>query len=154
VAPVVAEPRSTIVRSGQTPLHVMGTSTTVLLRGSETDGKYSLIRIEGPRDAGPPVHIHRNEDELFLVEAGQVEFTLGENIVLAESGDVVWAPRGFAHTFRLASDGARIAVLMTPGGLDQFFVDCALNELAGDVEPATVVALCEQYGMELLPSTQ
>lgn len=151
-APVVANQKSKIVRSGSAPvLDVLGNDVTVLLRADDTQGRYSLVRVEGPRDSGPPLHIHEREDELFLVEAGSVEFTLGTEKVTAHAGDVVWAPRGFQHTFRIDAEYARMAVLMNPGGFEGFFVNCNAMEAAGTLNPPAAIAVGAQFGLTFVP---
>lgn len=151
-APVALKSQSKIVRAGEAPvLDVLGDRTQVLLTAKETGGRYTLVRTEGPVDSGPPLHIHENEDELFLIEEGSIEFTLGHEKIVAHSGDVVWAPRGSTHTFRRLTDGARMVVFMTPGGMDNFFFDCDKLAATGDFSPQSVIELCAQYGITVLP---
>ena len=151
-APVALNPQSKIVRAGEAPVvDVLGDRTQILLSAAQTGGRYTLVRTEGAINSGPPLHVHENEDELFIIEAGSVEFTLGHEKTMAHAGDVVWAPRGSAHTFRWATDGARMAVFMTPGGMDEFFCDCDKLAAMGDLAPQSVIELCAQYGITILP---
>lgn len=151
-APVALKSQSKIVHAGEAQvLDVLGDRTQVLLTAKETGGRYSLVRTEGPLHSGPPLHLHENEDELFLIEEGRVEFTLGHEKIVAEAGDVVWAPRGSTHTFRRLTDGARMVVFMTPGGMDEFFFDCDKLAAMGDFSPQSVIELCAQYGITILP---
>lgn len=150
-APIVENPRSKIVRNGQSALDVLGDAVTVLLDAEDTDGRYSLVRVSGPRDSGPPVHIHTNEDELFLIEAGSFEFTLGEEKVIANAGDVVWGPRGWAHTFRIASEFGQMAVLMNPGGFEGFFRECDQTARDGKMSPPVAVEIGERFGLTFMP---
>ena len=55
----------------------------------------------------PPLHVHRNEEEVVLVLEGIVTFLVGYDVVAAAPGDVVVVPRGSAHTYWLASPTAR-----------------------------------------------
>ena len=84
---------------------------------------------------------------MIMVEAGRIEFTLGEETVIAQAGDMVWAPRGWVHTLRIKSEWARMAVWMTPGGFEQFFVESAQLGRAGEASPAAIVALSERFGL-------
>jgi quercetin dioxygenase-like cupin family protein len=147
--PVHARPQTRVIAANSAPsaLSVLGTKVTILLKAEETEGRYSLVRVEGPRDSGPPPHVHQLEDEMFIVEAGRVEFLLSDETVVAGKGDMVWAPAGHAHTFRLLSDDARMAIFMTPGGFEGFFEECALAEVTEGLQPATILALGERYGM-------
>ncbi|BCM90555.1 quercetin 2,3-dioxygenase [Abditibacteriota bacterium] len=146
--PVPANPQTKVIRGDQQPeLSVMGARVKVLLSAQDTEGCYGMVRVEGPRDFGPPVHIHEHEDEMFIVETGQVEFTLDEEIVVAEKGDMVWAPRGYAHTFRLRSDDARILAFITPGGVEEFFVECDRLEASGEATLSALIDLNAKFGM-------
>ena len=151
-APVALNSQSKIVRAGEAPVvDVLGDRTQILLSAKETGGRYTLVRTEGPINSGPPLHVHENEDELFIIEEGSVEFTLGGEKTIAHAGDVVWAPRGSTHTFRRVTEGARMVVFMTPGGMDEFFCDCDKLAAMGDLSPQSVTELCAQYGITILP---
>src|SRR5215831_16885120 len=81
-------------------LQVLGSTITVKLAGEQTDGKYAVIEEASPVGGGPPLHIHHQEDELFYVQEGEVEFQLGEQHFRAKAGSVAFLPRNLAHTFR------------------------------------------------------
>ena len=82
---------------------------TTALRSSGPAG--ALVEREASRrGVMPPLHA-RTEDETYHVLAGEVTFFVGDETVLARAGDVVVAPSGVAHTFRVESDGARWLVL-------------------------------------------
>ena len=36
-----------------------------------------------PPGGGPPLHVHRNEDETFYIVEGQIDIVLGEETVTA-----------------------------------------------------------------------
>ncbi len=47
---------------------------------------------------GPDLHKHPY-DEVFVVQEGELTFTVGENTVEATSGEIVIAPAGAPHKF-------------------------------------------------------
>ena len=85
--------------------------------------------------AGPYLHSH-GFDEAFCVLAGTPTFQLGDRLTTARAGDVVFAPRGVAHTFT-NRDGAdaRMLIVMTEAGFERVFARRAA-ERAGVEPPA------------------
>ena len=123
----------------------------------ETGGALSVIDSWLTAAANPPLHVHHTADEAFFVLEGEVEFFLeGTEPRRAGPGDFVFGPRGVPHRFEVRSPEARILVLGTPGGGDQFFR--ALGERAvtatlpvpqaPDVE--RVVAVAAAHDIEIL----
>src|SRR4051812_19577028 len=72
------------------------------LGGTDTNGSLSLWTEVPPPGLGPPPHYHLNEDELFLVQQGRVEFLVKGKWVEPGEGATVYIPRGNVHTFRNA----------------------------------------------------
>src|SRR5262245_1324420 len=77
----------------------------------------------GGRRPRPPLHIHRAEDEAFWVLEGHLTVRCGDEEFAAGPGAFVYMPRGVPHTFRLeGGTPARLLLLLTPGGGEDFFV--------------------------------
>jgi quercetin dioxygenase-like cupin family protein len=55
--------------------------------------------------AGPPEHIHPEQEERFTVTAGSARFRVGGRDVVLGSGQNASVPAGVAHTFANAGDG-------------------------------------------------
>jgi hypothetical protein len=72
---------------------------------------------------------------------------LGDEVVYAEKGDLVFKPRDQWHTFWNAGDGpCRILEIISPGGFEHVF-----EEMAEDPEAMTGeagLALHTRYGIE------
>jgi quercetin dioxygenase-like cupin family protein len=62
------------------------------------DVPFSLILVHSQPGAGPRLHRHPYP-EVFVVEAGQATFRIGEATTIVESGHVVVSPAGEAHGF-------------------------------------------------------
>jgi mannose-6-phosphate isomerase-like protein (cupin superfamily) len=109
-------------------------SSTVLLRSEQSDDHVSVIEIAAPAGwPGPPLH-HHDFDEAFYVLEGELTFQLGDRLVTARAGRLMFAPRGSHHTLANLGDGpARYALVCTPGGFERRF-DRLAAERAG-VEP-------------------
>ena len=61
-----------------------------------------------PHGDSPPLHIHRNEDEVFHCLQGDVRLVVGGRESRATAGQTFIAPNGIAHTYLVESlAGAR-----------------------------------------------
>lgn len=97
---------------------------TILATAAQTGGAFGLVHMEVAIGHGPPLHIHRAEDEAFWILEGQLTVRCGDEEFAAGPGAFVYTPRGVSHTFRLAGDTpAKLLVLLTPGGGEGFFRD-------------------------------
>src|SRR6266699_6269001 len=74
----------------------------------QTEGRIAVMELLAPKGFASPLHIHRNEDEFFVVLSGEVRVQHGENVVEAVAGSVVYGPRGVPHGFRVDSAEARL----------------------------------------------
>ena len=76
---------------------------------------------------------------------------LGDDVVYAEPGDLVFKPRDQWHTFWNAGDEpARILEIIAPAGFEQFFAK--LSDAGGAAEPPdpeALAALAADYGLEM-----
>src|SRR3954454_16005434 len=98
-----------------------------MVESEATDGRFSLVEHPlPPRSLGSPVHTHRNEDEYTYVLEGRVGVRLGDDVVEAGPGDLVFKPRGIAHAFWNAGDEpARLLEIISPAGFENYFRDVA-----------------------------
>ena len=126
-----------------------------MVGGQESGGGFSLV--EHPMSAralAAPLHRHTYEDEYSYVLEGRVGALLGDEVLVAGPGDLIFKPRNQWHTFWNAGDEpARILEIISPAGFERFFDE--LVNLGGvtQAEPRVLGALCEQYGLEMDPTT-
>ncbi len=74
-----------------------------------------------PPNAGPPLHLHRREDENFYVLAGTYEFRVGDRVIQVGSGSCVFGPRGIPHAYKnVGATPSRHLVTITPAGFEKF----------------------------------
>ena len=114
----------------------------------ESGGGFSLVEHPiPPRTLVAPLHRHANEDEYSYVLEGRMGAQLGDEVVYAEKGDLVFKPRDQWHTFWNAGDGpCRLLEIISPGGFEHVF-----KEMADDPEAMTGeagLALHTRYGIE------
>ena len=128
---------------------VLGDAVRILLSGKETDSGLTLIQITSPVGCGVPWHVHANEDETFHIIKGSVEFSLPGKTIIANAGEMVFAPRNIAHAYRVVgSEPATFNVTVTPGGLDEMFT--RLATLPNPPDFGKVAAICDEFGIQFL----
>jgi quercetin dioxygenase-like cupin family protein len=83
---------------------LLGEDRTFLIKAARPE--LSLIEYDaGPGYTGASPHYHERHPDAFYVLAGELEFTLGRETVLAPAGTAVVAPPGVVHAFTNASGG-------------------------------------------------
>ena len=75
----------------------------------------------------PPLHVHRTEDELFVLLDGAMTLALDAEPVSLHVGDAVLAPKGVPHTYRVDSDTARWLAVTTNGDFEGFVREVSRN---------------------------
>ena len=115
----------------------------------ESGGGFSLVEHPiPPRTLVAPLHRHANEDEYSYVLEGRMGAQLGDEVVHAEKGDLVFKPRDQWHTFwNAGAEPCRILEIISPGGFEHVF-----KEMADDPEAMageTASALDARYGLEV-----
>jgi mannose-6-phosphate isomerase-like protein (cupin superfamily) len=107
-----------------------------------------------PRALAAPLHRHAREDEYSYVLEGRMGALLGDEVVEAGPGDLVFKPRDQWHTFWNAGDEpARILEIISPAGFEQYFAEAI--DLGGGLaaDPAALGELAARYGLELQPES-
>jgi mannose-6-phosphate isomerase-like protein (cupin superfamily) len=66
--------------------------------GHEHDAQVSFFLSHNRPGTGPKLHRHPYE-EIFIVQEGDVLFTVGDRTIEAGAGDIVIAPAGTPHKF-------------------------------------------------------
>jgi mannose-6-phosphate isomerase-like protein (cupin superfamily) len=141
---------SQVVTGAHAPFVDLGSfGARFLLGAHQTGGALSIVEHPIPaRTLAAPLHRHRHEDEYSYVLDGVMGAVLGDQVVRAEAGSLVFKPRGQWHTFWNAGDGpCRILEIIAPGGFEQFFADLAADPEAMTGERA--MALDTRYGLDV-----
>jgi quercetin dioxygenase-like cupin family protein len=89
-------------------------NTLVDIVVSSTTGADGICVIEQwlPFGDSPPLHVHRNEDEVFHVLSGTLRLAVNGKEQLAEPGRTMLAPKGVPHTYRVDSpEGAHVLTI-------------------------------------------
>jgi mannose-6-phosphate isomerase-like protein (cupin superfamily) len=132
-----------------------GIGVRFMIDGDDADGRFSLVEHPmPPRALAAPLHRHNREDEYSYVLEGRMGALLGDDILEAGPGDLVFKPRGEWHTFWNASDEpTRILEIISPAGFERFFDELVEMGGAGQADPEEVAALCERYALDIQPDS-
>lgn len=133
-------------------LSVVGDEIRIKISSRDTNGAFAVAEDFTPPNAGPPLHLHHEQDEWWYVLDGEFLFEVDGEKIHAGPGFTVFAPRGSRHTFQnVGSKPGRTIVTVVPGGLDLFFEEIDSTVPAGTIpDPSTLDVLFRKYGMELL----
>jgi mannose-6-phosphate isomerase-like protein (cupin superfamily) len=128
--------------------HLGGIGVRFMAWAAETGGGFALVEHPmDPRALAAPLHRHTNEDEYSYVLEGRMGAQLGDEVVHAEAGDLVFKPRGQWHAFWNAGDEpCRILEIISPGGFERYFEE--LVDLGERPAPEAVTAIAARYGLE------
>jgi mannose-6-phosphate isomerase-like protein (cupin superfamily) len=134
---------------------ISGIGVRFMIDGAETDERFSLVEHPmPPRSLAAPLHRHLREDEYTFVLRGRVGALLGDEVLVAEPGDLVWKPRNQWHTFWNAGDEpASILEIISPAGFEHFFDELLGLGGALQADPAEMAELCARYDLEMQPET-
>jgi mannose-6-phosphate isomerase-like protein (cupin superfamily) len=110
-----------------------------LVPADASGGTISIFRSTLVAGFSPPRHVHTREDEVFMVETGDVTFWIDGRELAAGPGTTVYMPRGVPHTFRVDSDGAVILGVMTPGNFESLFRELGVPAQSRTLPPAGAV---------------
>jgi mannose-6-phosphate isomerase-like protein (cupin superfamily) len=126
-----------------------------MVDGVEAENRFSLVEHPmSPRALAAPLHLHTREDEYSFVLQGRMGALLGDEVVEAGPGDLVFKPRNQWHTFwNAGEEPSRILEIISPAGFERFFRE--LVDMGGvtQADPEAFGQLRERYGLEMQPET-
>jgi mannose-6-phosphate isomerase-like protein (cupin superfamily) len=116
----------------------------------QTGGLAALAEVRlPPLTAGPNLHVHTREDELFVVLGGVMTVQVGAEVREIAAGGLVWGARGTPHAFaNRADEPLHIMIMWIPGGAEGLFLDMReyLQAAGGTPDPQVVADLQARYG--------
>jgi quercetin dioxygenase-like cupin family protein len=136
--------------------HFLNHLSTAKLTGEHTGGQMTVMEFVGPKNYGPPLHVHDIEDELFYIVEGEVWFHCGDAAAVHGSGALAWLPRGRPHTFQIRSESARVLQVTTPAQFERFVaalgtpMEGSTSPEPEEIDPAHVAEVCEQFSIHVL----
>ncbi len=146
LSPAITQPGNARV------LYAFGDEVTILLDGKQTGGQYAAGSVVTQPGGGPPPHVHRNEDEWFIVLEGTGSFWANGKWTDVGPGGAVFLPRGIPHTFKNNTDKPlKMLVHTAPSGFETFFARCAeeFNKPGGPNMPR-IVEIAGEHGIHFV----
>ena len=138
-------------------------NSLVTIRVSVSDGRdgISVLEHRVPYGFSPPLHLHRAEDEVLHVPEGEFRVKVKDQEHRLGAGDILLAPKGVPHTYRVESvAGGRCLTITVRGDFERFV--CAVSrpaerpELPKPAGPPSAEAIqtlkdaAAKYGIELV----
>jgi mannose-6-phosphate isomerase-like protein (cupin superfamily) len=126
--PAWSSPRQDSMKTQSKPFFVLpeagknlhfpgGDIASIMLSGEQTGGTLTVVAGTQAPDSCPPLHIHRNEDEFFLLLEGRYSFFAEARWIEVGAGGVVYLPKGIAHCYRnIGTTTGRHWIITTPSG--------------------------------------
>jgi len=127
----------------------------LLLDGARTEGQVTVVRSHlGPGSASP-LHVHRREDEIFVVLTGEGLVWVGEERHDVGPGSAMFLPRNVPHAYRFTSTEVDFLTICTPSGMEDFFRGAgrpwgSVGEPGWEVTTEALVAAAAAGGQEIL----
>ncbi|MGW5496838.1 cupin domain-containing protein [Streptomyces olivaceoviridis] len=140
--PVIAIPET------QTAVEFLGGLVRFRAGSQDTGGNYALLEHTGERGYMSPLHLHRADEETFLVLEGTLRVEVGTDTYQVGAGGLALLPRGLAHGFVVTSPQARFLTLHTPGGFDRFVAQA--GEGAHTSDPAELTRMAAAHGIDIV----
>jgi quercetin dioxygenase-like cupin family protein len=122
-----------------------------MIEGEETGGAFSLVEHPlPPRALGAPIHTHRSEDEYSYVLEGRIGVQLGDDVIEAGPGELVFKPRGVKHAFWNAGDEpARLLEIISPAGFENYFRELAPLLAAPERDEQAIGEVVSKYELDI-----
>ncbi|GAA1535464.1 cupin domain-containing protein [Nocardioides humi] len=98
-----------------------GKELQILLDGSQTRNQVTVVRSSLGAGSASPLHLHRQEDEMFVILKGHGIFWVGDECHEVGEGGAMFLPRGIPHAYRFTSPEVDLLTICTPSGMEDFF---------------------------------
>lgn len=94
-----------VLRGEGTPLPIpFGGSVTIKAHTRNTNGLLTVLEFAHPPKAGPALHTHFREEEVWYVLEGDYRFKVGDALFQVSEGGMAFGPRGAPHGFQNIAD--------------------------------------------------
>jgi len=137
-----------------------GTLVNVRLSWNAGEDRVSVVEHYMPYGESPPLHVHRNEDEVFHILEGSMLIHIDGKQSIAHAGETVLAPKGKPHSFRVESpEGARCLTITSGGDFETMIREMGEPALSAGLPPpveptpAMIAALteaCARNGIDII----
>ena len=114
----------------------------IRIRAEETQAAYTMLEMVADPRNGVPMHIHKNEDEHFIVLEGTLHIVNGDKALDVPAGTAVTVTRGVPHAWcNLSDTPVRMLLVFSPGHIEGLFKETAVRE------SDDIAALLDKFGV-------
>jgi quercetin dioxygenase-like cupin family protein len=103
----------------------LGQEIQVLLPPEATGNRVGVLLLQEKKGCEPPAHIHTREDEVFIIQKGEMCFYVQGKEYNCREGDVMFLPKNVEHRFEVKSDDCQVLNVLMPGHFVNFFIEMA-----------------------------
>lgn len=122
----------------------------IRMTSGQTDGLMALMEVRlPPLTAGPNLHVHANEDEMFYVLGGVMTVQVGEDLHDVLTGGLAWGARGTPHAYaNRAEEPLHVLIQLIPGGAEGLFAEMGtyFQTVVGSPDEEATAAIMARYG--------
>ena len=97
----------------------LGQLAEIKATAAGTGGKLTIVEVTCAPGFEAPLHVHYREDEAFWILDGEVTLYVGEDTIVARTGDYALGPRNIPHRYVVGPAGCRMLFILTPGGFEE-----------------------------------
>jgi quercetin dioxygenase-like cupin family protein len=117
------------------------------ISAEQSHGRLAVFSEVTPPRAGPPLHLHREQTEIFHVISGRYRFVVDGQSIEAGPGDCLMVEPGQVHGFiNLLDTPSRLNFEIQPAmQIGRFFE----RLVAGDFDASDMAGFFSDYGMDL-----
>jgi quercetin dioxygenase-like cupin family protein len=139
-------------------LWFMTAQLLIHLKQSDNAEGLSIIEHRMAKDFAPPLHVHHQESETFVILEGRFRFQRDGEVIEAATGDTIHLPKDCVHGFRVLSDYGRCLTITNGPFEDMVRVaarPAAKNGLPEQMPPTleqqqALAQICSAHAIDLL----
>ena len=106
------------------PMDIGGWRFECKLSAQDTNGELCIYDTVRSIKGGPPLHMHREQDEWFYVRHGEFLFQVGSERFHLKTGDTLLGPRGVPHAFAALTNASALLIAFQPAGaIEEVFAE-------------------------------
>ena len=145
----VLGPQAVVHQAGEGEANHAFLTRRFRLMPEDTGGTFALWEEEIPEGVRPPLHVHHDAQELFVVLEGRVRFRCSGRETEAGPGASVLIPQHAEHTFKGLGPGtSRVLVQLVPGRGVGFFREA--EGLDPETEMDRILEIARKYELEIV----
>ncbi|MEN9570652.1 MAG: hypothetical protein RL172_1883 [Bacteroidota bacterium] len=119
------------------------------ISAKDTAGALSVFEYTGLAKIGPALHVHFEQDEIFMVTEGSYRFVVGEQTLQLNAGETIFLPRTIPHTWIQLTDKGKLIYFLQPAGKMEDFFAC-LDNLKEMPDAQAFDRIHAQHGMKVV----